>query len=93
MTETVVSAYLRGDMEVLSEWCAEQAYGMVNVAVSERKNEGMTLATDILEIGEAEILASRLLERAPPIFVVRTVVQQIHCVKDKDGNISALTEN
>ena len=59
----------------------------MTVIFAERKQEGITMATDVLQVEEPVLIEARLMDRKPPLFLVMVQVQQIHCVKNRDDEI------
>lgn len=82
----VLGAYLAGEKATLEAACTEEAYAMLNASIRERDTEGVVMDTNILDIGEVELTAGRVLEDAP-VLIVTFNTQQINCLRDRGGNI------
>lgn len=82
----VLSAYLAGNREKLTELCSEDAYRMLNASIKEREAEGIVMDTNILDISDVELTAGRLLEDAP-VLIVTFRAQQINCLRDRSGTV------
>ena len=70
----------------------------MTASISEREKSGFVVDPTILDIRGTNLLAARVFEKAPPIMVVQFTAQQIHCVKDKKGEVvegkeDAITNN
>jgi import inner membrane translocase subunit TIM44 len=94
----MLQAYLTGDESLMKGLCGDTAKAMVSAFIAERKKNGFVVNPTILDIGETNLLAARVFEKAPPIMVVQFQAQQIHCVTDKhgevvEGNEDAITNN
>uniref|UniRef100_A0A1J3IJ02 Mitochondrial import inner membrane translocase subunit TIM44-2 n=1 Tax=Noccaea caerulescens TaxID=107243 RepID=A0A1J3IJ02_NOCCA len=82
----VLEAYSKGDAETLKKYCAEE---VIEHCTSERaalRSHGFFYDNKILHISEVEILETKMMGHTP-VIIVRFQVQQIHCVRDKDGKI------
>lgn len=83
---TILGAYLAGDRKVLEGKCTEEAYAMLNASIRERDTEGIVMDTNILDVGNVELTAGRVLEDSP-VLIVSFNTQQINCLRDRGGNI------
>eukprot|EP00177_Eucheuma_denticulatum_P002636 GFKZ01004726.1.p1 GENE.GFKZ01004726.1~~GFKZ01004726.1.p1 ORF type:complete len:390 (-),score=77.63 GFKZ01004726.1:1476-2645(-) len=83
---TILGAYLAGDRNVLEAKCTEEAYAMLNASIRERDTEGIVMDTNILDVGNVELTAGRVLEDSP-VLIVSFNTQQINCLRDRGGNI------
>eukprot|EP00658_Telonema_sp_P-2_P022530 TRINITY_DN19004_c0_g1_i2.p1 TRINITY_DN19004_c0_g1~~TRINITY_DN19004_c0_g1_i2.p1 ORF type:complete len:445 (-),score=179.38 TRINITY_DN19004_c0_g1_i2:395-1729(-) len=82
----VLTAYLKADVKTIEARCQGQSYQTMFASVQERKAMEVTFDPTIVEISEIELSGARVLEKGPTI-VVTFSVQQIHCIKHKDGTI------
>lgn len=84
----VVDAFLRGDRSVLRAWCTDEAMEPLNAVLKAREAEKLTVDPTVLAVGKVDFAGMRpALKGAPPLAVVTSMVQQIHCMKDKEGNV------
>lgn len=82
----ILGAYLRGDKEILKENCTGDAFEMLNASIHERDAEGIVMDTNILDIGDVELTAAKLLEDSP-VLIVTFNAQQINCLRDRAGQV------
>lgn len=83
---TILGAYLKGDRDTLSKMCTQDAYAMLNASIRERETEGIVMDTNVLDIGDVELTAARLLEDSP-VLIVTFYVHQVNCVRDTAGQV------
>lgn len=50
-----VQAYVRGDIEVLKDWCHEAAFNVIAAVVKQRAEPGVTVDCRILEVRDADV--------------------------------------
>ncbi|CAN8065112.1 unnamed protein product [Agarophyton chilense] len=82
----ILGAYLRGDRSSLRESCTDEAFEMLNASIRERDAEGILMDTNILDVGDVELTAGKLLEDSP-VLIVTFNTQQINCLRDRAGNV------
>lgn len=83
---TILGAYLKGDRDTLSKMCTQDAYAMLNASIRERETEGIVMDTNVLDIGDVELTAARLLEDSP-VLIVTFYVHQVNCVRDNAAQV------
>ncbi|KAI9895353.1 hypothetical protein PsorP6_018579 [Peronosclerospora sorghi] len=69
----VLEAFLRGNSRDLKKWFGEAAYSRVNMAIRERKSEGLVMDPHVLGIDNVE--------------VIEATAQQINCIRNREGEI------
>eukprot|EP01029_Cantina_marsupialis_P028641 TRINITY_DN777814_c0_g1_i1.p1 TRINITY_DN777814_c0_g1~~TRINITY_DN777814_c0_g1_i1.p1 ORF type:complete len:419 (-),score=135.22 TRINITY_DN777814_c0_g1_i1:507-1763(-) len=84
---TVVEAFLCGDLEPIAKYCTEEAFEQIGAPMQARLEEGISMDPTILDHRQYEMVSASRREKAPPVVLCQCTVQQIHCIKDKDGNV------
>uniref|UniRef100_M4C3A1 Tim44-like domain-containing protein n=1 Tax=Hyaloperonospora arabidopsidis (strain Emoy2) TaxID=559515 RepID=M4C3A1_HYAAE len=69
----VLEAFLRGNSRDLKKWFGEAAYSRVNIAIRERKSEGLVMDPHVLSIDNVE--------------VIEATAQQINCIRNREGEV------
>ncbi|PXF46664.1 Mitochondrial import inner membrane translocase subunit TIM44-2 [Gracilariopsis chorda] len=82
----ILGAYLRGDKQILKESCTGDAFEMLNASIRERATEGIVMDTNILDVGDVELTAAKLLEDSP-VLIVTFNAQQINCLRNREGQV------
>lgn len=83
----VLSSFLKGESMKLKKWFGEAAYNTVNYAIRERKADGLVVDSNVLAISNVEVLAAEASDRQSPMIVLQCMAQQIHCIKNREGEI------
>ncbi|CAK0870603.1 unnamed protein product, partial [Prorocentrum cordatum] len=64
------------------------AFLSVNAGIKERQRQKLRLDTAILQgPSEIELKGAKLMEQGPPCFIWTFNMQQVNCLRDKDGEI------
>lgn len=83
---TVLEAYLRGDIEILHDWCHEGSYNVLSTQIKHNDSIGLVNASKILDIREVELQLAKIMEQGP-VLILTFQAQQVMLVKDKRGKI------
>ena len=86
LVPSVIGAHLEGKTKVLEPFCKEAVYKKLASEIRLRKGDGIVFDPNILDIDENQILVKYLDNEGAVIVGVYTV-QQIHCVKNRKGEI------
>ncbi len=86
MIPVVIKAFQRGDMDVLRSTCGGEALAGVSAAIKERMTRGHLHAEGLLDLHHVTISDPKF-ESGTPLMNVTFVVQQIHCIRNKKGEI------
>jgi chemotaxis protein histidine kinase CheA len=83
----LLKGYLEGDNEIIDYYCVDQASALIKATVKDNKLAGKIPDPAILDLRGVELLASRVLQRAPPILVVKFNAQQLDCIRNNKGEV------
>ena len=83
----LLKGYLEGDNEIIDYYCVDQAAAVIKATNKDNKLAGKIPDNNILDLRGVELLAARVLQRAPPILVVKFNAQQLDCVRNNKGEI------
>lgn len=83
----VLEAFLRGNSRDLKKWFGEAAYSRINMAIRERKTEGLVMDPNILSIDHVDVIEATAEDKQAPIILVRFQAQQINCIRNREGEI------
>ncbi|KAL0591922.1 hypothetical protein ABG067_000574 [Albugo candida] len=89
----VLDAFLKGQSRNLKKWFGEAAYNRVNIAIRERKSEGLVMDPNVLEIDNVDVIEASAEDKQAPIILVRFRSQQINCIRNREGEIVEGTED
>jgi import inner membrane translocase subunit TIM44 len=80
---TVLEAYVRGDLELLKDWCHEAAFNVIAAVVKQRAEPGVTVQCKILEVRDTDIVMAKLMDPGP-VLVLSFQAQQL-TLKTRQG--------
>ncbi|KAL9986075.1 hypothetical protein ACROYT_G000149 [Oculina patagonica] len=83
---SVLEAFLKGDLDVLKDWCHEPAYNVLAAQIEQTKQLGQKLEAKILDVRDVDVAMAKVMEQGP-VLVLTFMVQQIMILKDAVGNI------
>lgn len=82
----VIQSHLLGNLRPMKEWLGDAVYEKLSADIRARKADGYTFDSNILEISENTVIM-KLLESGSPVIVVVYMVQQISCIRNREGEI------
>ncbi|KAF7385693.1 hypothetical protein HZH66_011535 [Vespula vulgaris] len=82
----ILEAMVRGDLEILKDWCHEAAYNVISQPIMQVQKLGYHLDNKILDIENVDLLMGKMMEQGP-VLLITFLSQQILCIRDKDNNI------
>ncbi|KAG2512379.1 hypothetical protein JM16_008102 [Phytophthora kernoviae] len=83
----VLEAFLRGNSRDLKKWFGEAAYSRMNIAIRERKSEGLVMDPHVLSIDGVEVIEATAEDKQAPIILMRFQAQQINCIRNREGEV------
>lgn len=82
----VLKAHLLGDTKALKPWLSEGVYSKLAADIRTRKHDGISFDTNILNFDETQVLM-KFTDSGAPAVIITYMVQQIHCVRNRKGEI------
>uniref|UniRef100_K3XAG0 Tim44-like domain-containing protein n=1 Tax=Globisporangium ultimum (strain ATCC 200006 / CBS 805.95 / DAOM BR144) TaxID=431595 RepID=K3XAG0_GLOUD len=83
----VLEAFLRGNSRDLKKWFGEAAYSRINIAIRERKTEGLVMDPNVLSIDNVDVIEATAEDKQAPIILLRFQAQQINCIRNREGEV------
>jgi mitochondrial import inner membrane translocase subunit TIM44 len=83
----VLDWYLRGDAVKLKTWCNDRTQAMMGAVIKERKAAGLVADPSVLDIEGVTVVDAKCQDKQPPIIIVQFAAQQIHCIRNREGEI------
>ncbi|XP_063704714.1 mitochondrial import inner membrane translocase subunit TIM44 [Culicoides brevitarsis] len=80
----ILEAMIRGDLEILKDWCFESTYNIIATPITAAKKLGYYLDSKILDIENVDIAMGKVMEQGP-VLIITFQTQQIMCVRDSKG--------
>ncbi|XP_054262357.1 mitochondrial import inner membrane translocase subunit TIM44-like [Macrosteles quadrilineatus] len=82
----ILEAMIRGELDILKDWCHEGAYNVLSTPLRQAKQLGYKFASKVLDIDNVDLYMGKVMDQGP-ILVITFTSQQILCVKDSKGNV------
>ena len=60
----------------------------VRACVQTRLAEGHVMDPNILHLEEPTLMMAQVMEKMPPVFLVRSLAHQVNCIRDREGNVT-----
>ncbi|KAJ2937469.1 hypothetical protein O0L34_g19175 [Tuta absoluta] len=82
----ILEAMVRGDLEILKDWCYEGVFNILAAPIKTCKQLGYKLDSKILDIEQIELVMGKMMDQGP-VLVITFQSQQIMCVRDSKNNV------
>ncbi|XP_033108796.1 mitochondrial import inner membrane translocase subunit TIM44-like [Anneissia japonica] len=82
----VLEAMIRGDLEILKDWCYEAPYSQLATPIQQAKAMGYKFDSRILDVDSLDIAMGKMMEQGP-VLVITFQAQQIMVVKNMKDEI------
>lgn len=80
----VLEAMVRGDLDILKDWCFESTFNVIATPIGQAQKAGYYLDSKILDIENVELAMGKVMEQGP-VLIITFQTQQIMCVRDSKG--------
>lgn len=81
----ILEAMVRGDLEILKDWCFESTFNIISTPISQAIKAGLYLDSKILDIENIDLAMGKVMEQGP-VLIVTFQAQQIMCVRERSSN-------
>ncbi|XP_010911925.1 mitochondrial import inner membrane translocase subunit TIM44-2 isoform X1 [Elaeis guineensis] len=88
MIRPVLIAYFKADVETLKKYCSHEVIERCKGEHMAYESQGMFFDNKILHISEVDVREIKMMG-STPIIIVAFQTQQIYCVRDRQGSITA----
>ncbi|XP_033189712.1 mitochondrial import inner membrane translocase subunit TIM44 isoform X2 [Bombus vancouverensis nearcticus] len=82
----ILEAMVRGDLEILKDWCHEAPYKVIAQPLLQVEKLGYKLDNKILDINNIDLIMGKVMEQGP-VLIISFQCQQIMCVRDGKKNV------
>ncbi|CAG9101544.1 unnamed protein product [Plutella xylostella] len=82
----ILEAMVRGDLDILKDWCYEGVFNILATPIKQCKQLGYRLDSKILDIEQIELVMGKMMDQGP-VLVITFQSQQIMCVRDGKNNV------
>lgn len=77
----ILEAMIRGDLEILKDWCFESTYNILATPIAQAQKAGLYLDSKILDIENVDLVMGKVMEQGP-VLIITFQTQQIMCVRN-----------
>ncbi|XP_053677859.1 mitochondrial import inner membrane translocase subunit TIM44 isoform X2 [Anopheles nili] len=82
----VLESIVRGELDVLRDWCFESTYNVIATPIAQAQKAGYRLDSKILDIENVDLAMGKVMDQGP-VLIVTFQTQQIMCVRDAKGAV------
>jgi len=82
----ILEAIVRGDLEILEDWCYEAPFNVLATPLRQARQMGYVLDSRVLDIDNLDLAMGKMMEQGP-VLVITFTSQQILCVRDREGKV------
>ncbi len=82
----ILEAIVRGDLEILKDWCHEAPYNIISTPIKEAIRQGLRFDSKILDIDRTDLVLGKIMEHGP-VLIIQFQAQQIMCLRDKQNKV------
>ncbi|XP_062516311.1 mitochondrial import inner membrane translocase subunit TIM44-like [Corticium candelabrum] len=83
---TVLEGFLKGNLDILRDWCHEAAYGVLSTLLEQDNARGHKTESRILDLRHVDVIFAKMMEPGP-VLVISFQAQQLIIVRDSRGQI------
>ncbi|CAL1408937.1 unnamed protein product [Linum trigynum] len=83
----VLTAYMKGDTEALRKYCSPEVIARCEGERKAFTSNGIFFDNRLLHVSEVEVRETKMMGTSP-IIIVAFQTQQIHCIRDRNGEIT-----
>ena len=82
----VLEAMVRGDLEILKDWCHEAAFNVLATPIKQALAAGYSFDSKVLDLSNLDLAFAKMMDQGP-VLVVTFQTQQILVVRDSKGAV------
>lgn len=82
----VLEAMVRGDLDILRDWCHEAAYNVISTPIKQALAAGYHFDSKVLDLCNLDLAFAKMMDQGP-VLVITFQTQQILVVRDSKDNI------
>jgi len=82
----VLEAMVRGDLEILQDWCFEAPFNILATPIRQAQQLGYFFDSKVLDVEGIDLLMGKILDQGP-VLVLQFQSQQIMCVRNAKGEV------
>jgi len=83
----VLEAMVRGDLEILEDWCYEAPFNILATPIRQAKQLGYWFDSRVLDVEGIDLAMGKMMDQGP-VLVITFSSQQILCVRNAKGEVT-----
>ena len=82
----VLEAMVRGDLEILRDWCHEGVYNLLSTPIKQAAALGHRFDSRVLDITNVDLALGKMMDQGP-VLVVTFQTQQVEVIRNAKGDV------
>lgn len=82
----ILEAMVRGDLEILRDWCHDGPYNILSTPIKQVRAVGGKFDSKVLDIEALDLAMGKIMDQGP-VLIITFTSQQILCVRDKKNKV------
>uniref|UniRef100_A0A8C5I5Q9 Mitochondrial import inner membrane translocase subunit TIM44 n=1 Tax=Gouania willdenowi TaxID=441366 RepID=A0A8C5I5Q9_GOUWI len=82
----ILEAMIRGDLEVLKDWCYEATYSQLAHPIQQAKAMGLQFSSKILDIDSIDLAMGKMMEQGP-VLIITFQAQLVMVIRNTKGEV------
>ncbi|XP_034240197.1 mitochondrial import inner membrane translocase subunit TIM44 isoform X2 [Thrips palmi] len=82
----ILEAMVRGDLEILKDWCHEGPFNILSTPIKQAQKMGARFDSKVLDIKDVDLTMGKMMDQGP-VLVISFQSQQIMCLRDAKGAV------
>lgn len=82
----ILEAMIRGELEILRDWCHEAPYSALSVPIKQAHSLSYKFDSKILDVSNVDLAMGKMMEQGP-VLIISFQTQQIMVVRNKSGDV------
>ncbi|ESO87597.1 hypothetical protein LOTGIDRAFT_127623 [Lottia gigantea] len=82
----ILEAMIRGDLEILKDWCHEAPYNVLSQPITMARQAGLVYDSKILDLEDVDVITGKLMEQGP-VLIINFHTMQIRLLRNSKGEI------
>lgn len=82
----ILEAMVRGDLEILKDWCHEGPYNVLSTPIKIAQTAKYKFCSKILDIDNVDLVMGKVMDQGP-VLVISFTSQQLFCITDQNDNV------
>nr|CAD7594777.1 unnamed protein product [Timema genevievae] len=82
----ILEAMIRGDLDILRDWCHEGPYNIFATPIRKARAIGYRFDSKVLDVDNVDLAMGKVMDQGP-VLIISFTSQQIVCLRDAKNNV------